>query len=40
MIPDPPKQDQHGPGIEKCELHVLAGHKVPQHKVNNDAAVF
>ena len=22
MIPDPPKQDQHGPSIDQCELHL------------------
>ena len=33
MIPDPSKQDQHSPSIDKCEVHVLTGHKVPQHKV-------
>ena len=35
MISDPPKQDQHVPSIDKFELHVLTGHKVPQYKDNN-----
>ena len=29
IFPDPPKQDHHVPDIDKCEFHVLTGHKVP-----------
>ena len=40
MIPEPPKQAQHVPSIDKCELNVLTGHKVPQHEVNNVTSVL
>ena len=40
MIPDPSKQGQHAPDIDKCGLGVLTGHKVPQHKVNNVTSVL
>ena len=35
MILDPPKQDQHVPSIDKYELDMLTGYKVPQHKASN-----
>ena len=34
MFLDCPKQDHHVTDINKSELHVLTGHKVPQLKVN------
>ena len=40
MIPYPSKPFQHGPSIDKCELHALTGHKVPQYKGNNVTAVL
>ena len=40
MFQDPPKQDHYVPDIDKCELHVLTGHKVPQLKVNNVTSVL
>ena len=39
MMPDPLKQDQHVPSIDKCELDMLAGHKGPQHEVKNVTSV-
>ena len=40
LTPDPSKQGQNGPDIDNCELHVLTGHKVPQHKGNNVTSVL
>ena len=39
IVHDPPKQDQHDPNIDKCELHVLTSHKVSHLKVNNVTGV-
>ena len=40
MFPDPPRQDQHVSDIDKCELHVLTGHKRLHLKVNNVTGVL